>query len=107
MDLGRLTKRKDIQLVLSKGRHFPFRAFRVKFLRRPQSELRIAIIVSKKVSKKAVERNRIRRRFREALRVHRSRFGVSGDLAAFPSNELLTISFAELGQEMLKLAKKI
>lgn len=107
MELGRLAKKRDIQLVLSKGRHASFSLFRAKILKHSQPKLRIAVIVSKKVSKKAVERNRIKRRLREALRLQAKDLGRGGDLALFPSKAVLGASFQALREEVRILAKKL
>lgn len=58
----RLTKSQDIQQVLKKGRYRHVGAlFLIKWLPNNKENHRIAIVVSSKVSKKAVDRNRIKR----------------------------------------------
>lgn len=63
----RLAKSKDISLVYSRGRAFFSSYFTVKVLAR-QGDVRFAIVVSTKVSKRATRRNSIRRHLRETLR---------------------------------------
>ncbi|MDP2640978.1 MAG: ribonuclease P protein component [Candidatus Yanofskybacteria bacterium] len=64
----RLTKTKDVQGVARYGKGFRAGGIQLKAL--PQGgekESRIAVVVSKKVSKKAVKRNRVRRLIQEAF----------------------------------------
>ena len=60
---------------------------------------RFAVVVSKKVEKTAVSRNRIRRRFYEAIRLYKKQhnFNVSKDfIFVIYSREFLDCDFAEL-----------
>ena len=66
--IERLKKRRDF-LAAAKGSKMPRRAFVLESrVRGDDGAARIGFTVSKRVSKKAVERNRIRRRLKEAVR---------------------------------------
>lgn len=66
---NRLSKRKDILLVLKKGEKITTSVCNLYLLRGdPKEEARISIVVSKKVSGSAVVRNKVKRIFREILR---------------------------------------
>jgi ribonuclease P protein component len=66
---ARLKKRRDF-LLAAKGRKAGRRAFLLESRRRDDDgPARFGFTISKRVSKKAVERNRIRRRLREAVRL--------------------------------------
>jgi ribonuclease P protein component len=68
---------------------------------------RIAVIVSKKVAKSAVKRNRMRRRVYEVLREHFN-FEKPYDLAVtIFSDEVLTISHVELKEQLKKLIEEV
>ena len=59
----RLIKSRDIQSVLKRGRYRHISSlFLIKWLKNDYKNHRITIIASTKVSKRAVDRNRIRRR---------------------------------------------
>jgi len=67
-----------------------------------RTSYRLAVVVSKKVNKSAVVRNRIRRRFYEVVRRHEAEILKPYDmvLTVF-SDQMATISAAELEQSVL------
>jgi ribonuclease P protein component len=67
----RLSGKSSIQHLFRKGRRFRIDPFSVIWILRtdtPEIPIRFGISVSKKISKKAVERNKIKRQVREAYR---------------------------------------
>src|SRR3989338_9563174 len=68
--INRLAKTKGVALVHSRGRSFFSPFFIVKFLLRKDEGKRFTVVVSTKVSKKAVVRNRLKRVVREYIRLH-------------------------------------
>lgn len=64
----RLNKSKDIQNTSARGRSFFSPNFVIKFKATPENPTRVAVVVSNYVSKKAVDRNRIKRIIRETIR---------------------------------------
>ncbi len=64
---NRLSKEKDIKNVFSRGKTIKGGFFFIRFIKNGLSNSRIAVVVSKKVSKKATERNLIQRRIHESL----------------------------------------
>ena len=73
----RLHGRTTVAEVFSKGKRFQLDPYRIVWRTRAQDDLpsiRFGISVSKKISKKAVERNRIKRCNREAYRAVKQSF---------------------------------
>lgn len=66
-NLGRLKKRSDFLHVQKAGRKWISKGIIVEIADNDQSGLRYGLTVSKKVSKLAVTRNRIKRRLRAAV----------------------------------------
>ena len=64
----RLAKTKDIQHVFARGRGF-FNSYLTVKVVRPAPQFRCTVVVSTKVSKQAVARNRIKRILREQMRL--------------------------------------
>lgn len=69
---NRLAKDRDVQTAYRAGRTFFTPQFTIKFLkaRETTSLPRFTVVVSTKVAKQAVKRNRIKRVLREYLRLH-------------------------------------
>lgn len=90
---NRINKTRDLQKVYRLGKPAHTSALVIKFV--PHAQTQVAFVVSKKVSKKAVERNRIKRILREYMRLHleQSKPGkylvmVKPQAAKLPGNEL-------------------
>ena len=65
---NRLTKREDFACVYSRGYYASINGITIKYLKTQQPFTRIGFAIGKNFSKKAVDRNRIRRLLREATR---------------------------------------
>lgn len=94
----RLAKTKDIQQTFARGRSFFYPLFSIKFAAKPSSP-RFTVVVSTKVSKKAVVRNRIKRVLRETIRLALSSF-VSGDYVIMVRPQAAKATAAELREQL-------
>jgi ribonuclease P protein component len=73
----RLHGRSDIEKLFASGKHFKIHPFKVVWLNQKQTgypALRMGVSVSKRISKNAVDRNRIKRLIREAYRTTKAPF---------------------------------
>jgi len=70
-----LRKKSDFERLFKDGRSRKGKFFLLKFLKNENNETRASIIVSKKISKLAVTRNRCKRKMREAYRLTEARKG--------------------------------
>ncbi len=74
---------------------------------RPGKPYRLAVVVSKKVNKSAVVRNRIRRRIYENIRLKADSMGVNNDIVINVYNEqVATMTGAELDNILTELLQK-
>ncbi len=64
----RLRSSQDIEKVLKRGRRHPTTPLMIWAIQKPKGPFRAAILCSKKIDKRAVARNKIKRRIREAIR---------------------------------------
>ena len=64
---NRLTKKKDFEEVFKKGKTHKHGFLLFKTMKNKQEESRFGFVVSKKVSKKATDRNMVKRRLRSAV----------------------------------------
>lgn len=104
----RLRKDQDIKQVLKKGKAFYARDLGIKFLVNQEENSRFCFVVSNKVHKKAVYRNRLRRRIREVVRLNRESLKGHYDVVvlAKPNKEILARTYQELREEILYVFRK-
>ncbi|QHI68186.1 ribonuclease P protein component [Tichowtungia aerotolerans] len=81
--------------------------FMVIWLRQGEgASLRLGVVSSKKVSNRAVDRNRARRILRAVYREHRPEFGGAVDVVIIARRNILSASHEDVEKEMLRLAGK-
>lgn len=100
----RIHTTKDIIQVLRRGIRLNSGTLSYSFIRKPGNLSRIAVIVDKKVSKKAVLRNLLKRRTRSLLRSFTLPAGDSV-IRLYPGTE--ETSFEELGKALEQCLQKI
>ena len=101
---ARLLRHADFERVYKQGRRHFSASITVFYLPRPEPEaptsgLRIGFTVGRALGG-AVQRNRIKRRLREAVRMTPPPAGVAADVVINPKKSLLTIDFAALRNEV-------
>ena len=81
--------------------------FMVLWLREGEgASLRLGVVTSKKVSNRAVDRNRARRVLRAIYREHRAEFSGDVDIVFIARRNILKATHGEVEAEMLRLAGK-
>jgi ribonuclease P protein component len=108
MKLQRLSGRKVNDYVLRRGRQWKGKLFTVSWIAGPprlqqnQTGLFVGTFASTRLSKSAVERNRMRRRVREALRIiaKESSDIPSAQLLIHPRSASMKASFEDIVREM-------
>ena len=103
---NRLYKNKDFEAVFEKGKTFFGKGLVVKVLPQDLPTSRFGFIVSKKTARKAVQRNRIRRRLREIVRREILPFLKKNIDAIIIAKQDCPDSFNELQQELKNLFSK-
>ncbi|MFO0887144.1 MAG: ribonuclease P protein component [Candidatus Nomurabacteria bacterium] len=98
---------KSLRFVMSKGRVVRDNNLALKYIYNNQhNKFRVAVVVSKKVSRSAVVRNRIRRRVYEAVRLQETQITKPIDLVFFVySPTLKDIGFNNLEESISRLLK--
>ncbi|KNZ42557.1 ribonuclease P protein component [Acetobacterium bakii] len=78
--INSLKKQNDFNRVFKTGEVFGNKTFVMYYLKNGSEANRLGIVVSKKVSKKAVVRNKIKRRIKEAYRLNEDSFAMGFDI---------------------------
>ena len=104
---ARLLRHSDFQSVYKLGRRHFASHMTVFYLRRAESDsVRIGFTVSRALGG-AVDRNRMKRRLREAVRLHGVAIGVPVDVVINPKKSLLKAEFPILREEIAKAFRTI
>ena len=98
----RLVRRAEYDAVYREGRRRASREF-TAFLRPNNLDLSRFGWSIKKGLGNAVRRNRIRRRLREIVRLHRQEIAPGWDIVIHPRSSAATADFAPMAQELMKL----
>jgi ribonuclease P protein component len=99
---SRLLRRVEYDAVYREGRRRSSREFAV-FLRPNGLELSRFGWSIKKALGGAVKRNRMRRRIREIIRLHRQEIAPGWDIVIHPRSTVATENFSTLSEELVKL----
>jgi ribonuclease P protein component len=97
----RLTKERDFKQVLTLGKSFFGPSFKLRYLAKKEGPLRVAVVVSAKISKKATVRNKLKRRIRDIFRLNLDKIKDNYDIITYLSHQSLKKSYPELKQEVL------
>lgn len=103
---ARLRRERDIVRVYQKGKGAVNDQLGIKAIPSPQSQTRTAIVVSKKVDKRAVVRNRNRRRIAGIMHSHGETYLAGCDIVVTVRQDLSGLSHAELTDLVVGLLKK-
>lgn len=104
---ARLLRHADFQSVYKLGRRHFASHMTVFYLRRAEGDgARVGFTVGRGLGG-AVDRNRMKRRLREAVRLHGVAIGVPVDVVINPKKSLLKAEFANLREEIAKAFRTI
>ena len=105
--LNRIRKKKDFEMIFRKGRGFKNGFLALRVFKNDLPESRFGFVISKKVSQKAVVRNKIKRRISEVIRLNLEKIKKGADVVfiAFPGIEKNNyLETKELAENILKKA---
>lgn len=102
----KISKKKDFDNIFKKGKLSKGSFLILRFLKNNENIIRFAIIVSKKVSLKAVNRNKIRRRMSEAIKKYKET-PIGMDIVFIVLPQAKGKSFLEIKEEVGALLNKM
>ena len=101
----RLVKQKDFEKIFKRGKSYYTKLIGVKILAGQSGFNRFGIVISTKVSKKATERNKLKRRIRQALRELDKKLKPGFDLVVVALPGFLNQGYEIIEEELEKIFK--
>ena len=98
---ARLKKRSEINKCRDEGEKVYSKHFLLLVCEAVTSESRLGVTVTTKIDKRAVVRNRIKRRIREVFRLHRRRFSRPIDIVVVARRDSGVIEYKDFEREIL------
>lgn len=105
--INRLTKKKDFELVFKKGEVFKNTFLLCKTMKNNLKESRFGFVVSKKISSKAVVRNRVKRRLRQAFINNMRKFNPPIDVVVIALSGIEKKEFLEIQEKVVVFLNKL
>jgi ribonuclease P protein component len=99
----RLVKEKDFKKIFKQGKASYAKIFILKFLANGLEASRYGIVISTKVSKKSVERNKLKRQFRAAIKEIDKKFILGLDLVIVVSPAALNQKYEFIKSELERM----
>lgn len=104
----RLRKSSDISRLYKRGKRAFSSHLKIYYLNNPRGGTRVAVVVSKKIDKRAVIRNRAKRRVRELIRGYlKNSQNLQFDILVNIQSSLEGCSTEELSQEVRQLMERM
>ena len=102
----RLRHEKDIKALFAQSKSVFDVFLGIKYKKNKLKQSRFAVVVGTKVSKKAVDRNKIKRRIRSVLSKHLEEFAPGFDVIFLVKKEVLDKTFIEVQEAVEKVLIK-
>ena len=103
----RLTKQNDFNKILKTGRFISGRFIFLKTLKNNFDFSRFTIVVSVKISKKAVVRNKIKRRMRAIAQNNYEKIRPGYDIMIMTKPGIDALEYCEIEKELIDLLHKV
>lgn len=99
-------ERKEFKKVLKKGKSFRENSLIVKILKDPEEKrIKIGVLASKRVFKKATERNKLKRRLKEIVRAEGEKIKGGAKIVFIPLFGI-NLQFKSLKEKVERILKK-
>lgn len=102
----RITKDKEFQAIYRRGRYQSTALFSIHYLPSKRNLTRFGIVISKKITKKATERNLLKRRVREIARELQPKIIGKYDIVISIKKPVLEKDFNELRKSIISSFEK-
>jgi len=102
----KLKRDNDFRKVFKQGRYYHGNFIRIKILKNELDVSRFGFIVGLKISKKATERNKIRRRLEQAVRLNLNQIKDGFDVVVLAEKEIKEKEYLSIEEVLLNLFQK-
>jgi len=102
----KLKRNNDFKKIFEQGRHYQQDFIRLKILKNNLEISRFCLMVGLKVSKKATQRNKIRRQLEEAVRLNLNKINSGFDAVILVNPEIIEKNYQEIEKTLIDLFKK-
>ena len=96
---NRITSDKDFSFIFKKGKFFRSKNFSLRILKTNLKSSRFGFVVSNKVSKKATERNKIKRRLRSVIEADLEQIAAGYDIVFIVAPKIIELDFNSIKEE--------
>lgn len=104
----KLRKKNDFKYVFENGKYQDDSFIRLKIAKGNQTEIsRFGFMISSKISKKAVERNKIRRRLERIVQLNIKKIKTGFDIIVLAKPEINNKNYIEIQEALLNLFTKV
>jgi ribonuclease P protein component len=104
---NRITKDKEFERIFKKGKGKYSPILGIKAVDSDLENSRFGIIVSTKISKKAVERNKIKRQIREIIKKHLSNINSGKDIVIITLPKIKEANFEQIEKYVIFCLKNL
>lgn len=105
--INRLSKRKDFQEIKEKGKIYQSPIFGLALIKKEEDVKQFGFIISKKISKRAVDRNKIKRYLADSVKNNLDKIPTGIKAIFLAKKDLLGKKYEEINAEVIKLIKFI
>lgn len=102
----RLIKKQEFGKVFRNGTRATSKFLSLRIQKTANAFPRIGFVVGQRISKKAIARNRVKRRLRASFGEHIKKIGPGLDVIVVPAPEIVEKSFREISTEVEKVLRK-
>lgn len=103
----KLKKENDFKKVFNKGKYYQSGLVSLKILKNNLQKNRFACAVGLKVSKKATQRNKIKRRIEEIIRTDLGELKQGFDIVIMVNPKIVEKDYSEIKKELINLFEKV
>ncbi len=105
--INRIGRQKEFLEIKNKGKMISGSLFGAVYLLDNTEEIKFGFVISKKISKRAVDRNKIKRRMGEILVKKLDKFKLGTKMVFLAKKSLLGVKIREVEEEIDKLISKV